>query len=46
MGLSEEQINIRGIDLSKIDRDKKVFTIFLPEELTNSPPKQLVIVQR
>ncbi len=37
MGLTEEQIKIRGIDLSKVDRDKKVFLIFLPEELKTSP---------
>lgn len=37
MGLTEEQIQIRGIDLSKIDRNKKVFFINLPEELQNSP---------
>lgn len=37
MGLTEEQIKIRGIDLSKVDREKKVFLIFLPEELENSP---------
>lgn len=37
MGLTEEQIKIRGIDLSKIDRDKKVFFINLPEELKTSP---------
>lgn len=37
MGLTEEQIQIRGIDLSKIDRNKRVFFIKLPEELQNSP---------
>jgi len=37
MGLTEEQIKIRGIDLSKVDKDMKVFLIFLPEELENSP---------
>ncbi|GGA92986.1 hypothetical protein [Ornithinibacillus halotolerans] len=37
MGLSEEQINIRGIDLSDIDRNEKIFYIQLPEELQNSP---------
>lgn len=37
LGLSEKQIQIRGIDLSKMDRDKKVFFIQLPEELLNSP---------
>lgn len=37
IGFKEEQIQIRGIDLSKIDRNKKVFLINLPEELQNSP---------
>lgn len=37
MGVTEKQINIRGIDLSRIDRDKKVFLIQLPAELENSP---------
>ena len=39
MGFKEEQIQIRGIDLSKIDRNKKVFFINIPEELRNSPLK-------
>lgn len=42
MGFTEEQIQIRGMDLSKIDRNKKVFLINLPEELQSSP---LVIVE-
>lgn len=37
LGFTEEQIQIRGIDLSQIDRNKKVFLINLPEELQNSP---------
>ena len=37
MGLKDEQIRIRGIDLSKVERDKKIFYIPLPEELQNSP---------
>lgn len=37
MGFTEKQIQIRGIDLSKIDRNKKVFFIQLPDELQNSP---------
>ncbi|MFC5541926.1 MAG: hypothetical protein C0P75_013295 [Bacilli bacterium] len=37
LGLSEEQIAIRGVDLKGIDRDKKVFWIRLPDELLNSP---------
>lgn len=37
MGFTEDQIQIRGIDLTKVDRDKKVFLIRLPEELQNSP---------
>lgn len=37
MGFTEKQIQIRGINLSKIDRNKKVFLINLPEELQNSP---------
>lgn len=37
MGFTEEQIQIRGIDLTKIDRNKKVFLIQIPEELQNSP---------
>ena len=37
MGLTEEQIQIRGIDLSNIDRNKRVFFIQLPEELQNRP---------
>lgn len=37
IGLTEEQIQIRGIDLSKIDRNKRVFFIQLPEDLQNSP---------
>ncbi|MFS0864903.1 hypothetical protein [Fredinandcohnia sp. 179-A 10B2 NHS] len=37
MGYTEEQIHIRGIDLTNIDRDKKVFLIQIPEELQNSP---------
>jgi len=35
MGLTEEQIQIRGIDLTGIDRNKKVFLITLPEEFQN-----------
>lgn len=37
IGFKEEQIQIRVIDLSKIDRNKKVLLINLPEELQNSP---------
>lgn len=37
MGFTEKQIQIRGIDLRDIDREKKVFFIQLPEELINSP---------
>ncbi|MEH7237645.1 hypothetical protein [Bacillus sp. JJ1562] len=37
MGFTAEQIQIRGINLSKIDRNIKVFYIKLPEELHNSP---------
>lgn len=37
MGFTDEQIQIRGMDLSNIDRNKKVFFIQIPEELQNSP---------
>lgn len=37
MGLTEKQIQLRGHDFSKIDRDAKVFLIMLPEELSGSP---------
>lgn len=37
MGYTEDQIQIRGIDLTRVDRDKRVFLIKLPEELQNSP---------
>ncbi|OCA90431.1 hypothetical protein A8F94_00640 [Bacillus sp. FJAT-27225] len=37
MGFTDDQIQIRGIDLTKIDRDKKVFLIRLPDELHDSP---------
>lgn len=37
MGLTEDQIKIIGIDISKIDRNKNVFLIQLPEEIRNSP---------
>lgn len=36
IGLTEEQIKIRGIDLSNIEKDEKIFLIMLPEELQNS----------
>lgn len=35
MGLTEDQIKIIGIDLTGIDRNKKVFLITLPEEFQN-----------
>ena len=37
MGLTDEQIRLRGHNFSKIDRDEKVFYIMLPDELKNSP---------
>ena len=37
LGLTEEQIQIIGIDLKKMDHNKNVFLIQLPEELQNSP---------
>ena len=37
MGMTEQQIQLRGHDFSKIDRDAKVFLIMLPDEIANSP---------
>lgn len=37
MGMTEQQIQIRGHDFSNIDRDAKVFLIMLPDEIANSP---------
>lgn len=37
IGLSEEQIQIRGLDLTEFDRNEKILLIDLPEELLNSP---------
>lgn len=37
MGMTDKQIQLRGHDFSKLDRDAKVFLIMLPDELTNSP---------
>ena len=37
MGMTEQQIQIRGHDFSNIDRDAKVFLIILPDEIANSP---------
>lgn len=37
MGMTEQQIQLRGHDFSNIDRDAKVFLIILPDEIANSP---------
>lgn len=37
MGMTEQQIQLRGHDFSNIDRDAKVFLIMLPDEIANSP---------
>lgn len=37
MGMTEQQIQLRGHDFSKIDRDAKIFLIMLPDEIKNSP---------
>lgn len=41
LGFTEKQLQIRGIDLSDIDKDKKIFYIILPEELEHLLPNDL-----